>query len=199
MRGLWPFLIRMTPTAIETKKDPTTGLDNGDGIAALMKAFHQAMLEDAFADAADAGIGVAFSLSNPYVQTTLDGLAKQVRGVAETTRDDIRVLVGKQADEGWSLEQLQKEIRAKGEIASRSRALLIARTETASAYSQGSIAAYKASGVVKGTAWLIGPDSCPECQALDGLTAELGAEFAPGVTGPPAHPNCTCVLTPVLE
>jgi SPP1 gp7 family putative phage head morphogenesis protein len=181
------------------KKDPTAGLDDGSAIAGLMKAFYQALLEDAFLDAADSGIDVSFSLDNPHVQTVLDQLAKNVRGVAETTKDEIRALVGKQASEGWSVEELQRQIRAKGEIASRSRALTIARTETAAGYSQGSLAAYKASGVVKQVEWLIGPDSCDECQALDGKRVGLGEEFAPGVTAPPYHPRCTCALSPIVE
>lgn len=181
------------------KKDPTTGLDDGSAVAKLMAPFYQQLLKDAFSDASDAGIAVAFDLENPFIQQTLAGLAKKVRGVAESTKQEIRDLVGKQAAEGWSVERLQKEIRAKGEIASRSRALTISRTETAAGYSQGSIAAYKASGVVKQTEWLLGPDPCPECEALAGMKADLGEEFADGISAPPAHPNCTCVLSPLVE
>lgn len=181
------------------KRDPTTGLDDGAAIAKLMAPFYRELLKEAFGDAADAGITVAFDLDNPFVQQTLASLAKKVKGVAETTKQEIRDLVGRQADEGWSLERLQKEIRERGEIAGRTRAMLISRTETAAAYSQGSIAAYRASGVVKQTEWMLGPDPCPECQSLDGARADLGEEFAPGVTGPPAHPQCTCVLSPLVE
>lgn len=188
---------RRTNGTSQTKKDPTAGLDDGAAVAKLMRAFHEALIKDAFGDAAD--LGVAFDLENPFVQTVLRYLAKKVRGVAETTKEEIRALVAKQAQEGWSLEQLQKEIRAKGEIASRSRALTIARTETAAAYSQGSIAAYRASGVVKQTEWLLGPDPCPECEALAGLKANLGDEFADGISAPPAHPNCTCSLSPLID
>lgn len=181
------------------KRDPTASLDDGSAVAALMKPFYQKLLAEAFADAGDAGVDVAFDLDNPFVQGVLKDLAKKIKGVAETTKDEIRALIGRQADEGWSLERLQKEIRDKGEIASRTRALTVARTETASAYSQGSIAAYQASGVVKQTEWLLGPDPCEICQALDGMTADLGEEFADGISGPPAHPNCTCVLSPIVE
>lgn len=180
------------------KKDPTAGMDDGAAVAKLMQPFYRQLLKEAFADAADL-VDVTFSLDNPFVQTVLGSLAKQVKGVAETTKDEIRALVGRQADEGWSVERLQKEIRDKGEIASRSRALLVARTETAAAYSQGSIAAYQASGAVKQTEWLLGPDPCEICQALDGLKADLGEEFADGISAPPAHPNCTCALSPIVE
>jgi SPP1 gp7 family putative phage head morphogenesis protein len=180
------------------KADPTSGLDDGDAIAQLLAPFYRLLLEDAFLDAAEDGIAVAFDLANPFVQTVLESLAKNIRGVAETTRQDVRDLVAKQATEGWSIEELQKQIRAKGAIASRSRALMIARTETAAGYSQGSLAAYRVSGVVKQTEWLIGPASCPECQALSGAKADLGAEFAPGITAPPLHPQCTCAISPII-
>lgn len=181
------------------KKDPTVGMDDGRAIAKLMAPFYRQLLKDAFGDARDAGVDVAFDLENEFVQAVLGALAKNIKDVAETTKDEIRALVSKQASEGWSVEQLAKEIRAKGEIASRSRALTVARTETAAAYSQGSIAAYQASGVVKQTEWLLGPDPCEICQALDGTRADLGEEFADGINAPPAHPNCTCALSPVLE
>jgi len=181
------------------KKDPTTGMDNGDQIAKLMRPFYVSLSELAF-DAANTidGIDITFALDNPFVQTVLDQLAKQVRSVAETTKDDIRRLVGQAADEGWSSEQLAKEIRSAGADLSRSRSLAISRTESAAGYSQGSIAAYQVSGVVTETEWLQGPDSCDICQSLNGQRAELGAEFASGITAPPAHPNCTCVLSPII-
>jgi hypothetical protein len=121
----------MPPARQQKKSDPTAGMDSGDTIAKLMQPFYQALLEDAFLDAADAGVEAVFDLANPYVQATLDALTKQIRAVAETTKDDIRLLVGRQAEEGWSSEELAKQIRAKGDIASRSRSLTIARTERA--------------------------------------------------------------------
>lgn len=37
---------------------------------------------------------------------------------------------------------------------------------------------------------------CAICRSLDGATAKLGGSFGMGITRPPAHPNCRCVLTP---
>lgn len=182
-------------------KDPTTGLDDGKTIAKLMAPFYRELLKDAFGDAAGLGIAVAFDLDNPFVQTVLGDLAKRITAVAETTKEEIRALVGKQADEGWSVERLAKEIRDRGAIATKTRAMLISRTETAQAYSQGSIAAYKASGVVKQTEWLTAGDDldCPICVGLNGLKADLGEAFDGDVDAPPAHPNCRCVLSPIVE
>lgn len=189
---------RLNGHARKKAPDPTSDLDDGSGLADLLRAFYEQLIEDAFGDAADVGIDVAFSLDNPFVQDVLEGLASQIASVADTTRQDVRDLVGRQAAEGWSMEELQKQIRAKGEIASRDRALTIARTESARAYTEGSRAAYKASGVVSQVTWLIGPDSCDLCAPLDGMIVGIDEEFAPGISGPPLHPNCTCALSPVI-
>lgn len=175
-------------------------LDNGDEIAKLMRPLYVLLLGAAADDAEDAlGMDDLFDLDNPFVQEELQNLATMVRRVAETTKDEIRALVGRQAAEGWSADELAAEIEKLGEIRSVSRAQTIARTESAAGYSRGSIAAYRASGVVESTEWLLGPEPCPECDALGGKTAKLGEEFATGISFPPAHPACTCALAPVLK
>jgi hypothetical protein len=181
------------PPRREQKKDPTAGLDDGDTIAALMRPFYRSLVEDAFLDAAADGVDAMFSLSNPYVQTVLDRLAKQIRGVADTTKDDIRLLTGRAADEGWSTDRLAKEIRAKGEIASRSRATTIARTETGTAYNLGSVAAYKAGGITHVDV-LDGDDDEP-CASANGARWTLDDAAA----NPLEHPNCTRAFSPVVE
>jgi SPP1 gp7 family putative phage head morphogenesis protein len=180
-----------------TKKAPA--LDSGDTIERLMRPYYVQLAKLAFDDAnADHSLGVAFDLDNPYVQTVIDQLAKQVRNVTDTTKQQIADLTGRAADEGWSSEQLARQIRQLGVDMSRSRSLTISRTESASGYTGGSIAAYQASGVVSETEWLMGPDSCDICQALDGTRAALGDDYPGGISGPPAHPRCTCVLVPII-
>jgi SPP1 gp7 family putative phage head morphogenesis protein len=192
--------ITLNGHAPQLKKDPTTGLDDGDQIAALMKPYYAQLARLAFGDAGDQyGLDVSFSLDNPYVQTVLAKLAKQVRNVTDTTKDDIRRLTGRAADEGWSTAALAREIRKAGADLSRSRSVTIARTESAAGYTGGSLAAYQDSGVVSQTEWMQGPDSCDICQGLDGTRADLGKTFPGGFDGPPAHPHCTCVLSPVIE
>lgn len=174
------------------KKDPTAGLDDGSALATLMKAFYQALIEDSFLDAADSGVDVSFSLDNPHVQTVLSSLAKNIRGVADTTKDDIRALVSKQAAEGWSIEELQKQIRAKGDIASRSRALTIARTETGTAYNRGAVAAYRAGGVTHVD--VLDGDDDEVCAAANGARWTLDEAEA----NPLGHPNCVRAFSPIL-
>lgn len=175
------------------KKDPTSSLDDGSAVAKLMAPFYRQLLKDAFGDAADAGVDVAFDLENEFVQQVLGSLAKNIKGVASTTKDEIRVLVSKQASEGWSVEQLAKEIRAKGEIASRSRALTVARTETGQAYNMGSIAAYRTADITHVDV-LDGDDDEP-CASANGSRWTLDEAEA----NPLGHPNCTRAFSPVVE
>lgn len=175
------------------KTDPTSAMDDGSALAGLMKTFYQALLEDAFLDAANDGVEAVFDLANEHVQTVLGSLAKNIRSVAETTKEDIRRLVGQQAENGWSMEELARQIRAKGEVASRSRALTIARTETGTAYNQGAVAAYRAGGITHVTV-LDGDDDEP-CASANGATWTLDE----AEKNPLGHPNCTRSFSPVVE
>lgn len=168
-------------------------MDSGDTIAKLMQPFYQALLEDAFLDAAQDGVDVAFSLDNPYVQTVLDRLAKQIRDVAETTKQEIQMLVGQQAGNGWSNEELAQAIRDAGITRSQTRSLTIARTESGTAYNQGAIAAYKAGGITHVD--VLDGDEDEPCASANG--ARWTVEEAEN--NPLGHPNCTRAFSPVVE
>lgn len=187
-----PFVVPMA--------DLTDNLDDGSALAELMRGLYQRLLEAAFDDAAASGIGVAWDLANPYVQDVLDALAEQIKGVAATTKDEIRALVARQAAEGWSLERLASELEQLAGVRSATRAAVIARTETARAYALGSLAAWQVSGEVAASEWLTAGDEleCPICAPLNGQQADLGRPFDGGIYFPPAHPNCRCALLPVL-
>lgn len=174
-------------------------LDDGTEIATVMRRFYPLVLEQAAADVQDQlGVDLAFNLNNPAVLQVLDTLAGQVRDVADTTRDEIRTLTGQATQEGWSPAKLASAIRDHGVTASKTRSELISITESARAYSQGSLLAYQESGVVQGTQWIT-TDPCPICAPLDGKVVELGGVFADGIDAPPAHPRCRCALIPVLK
>ena len=121
--------------------------------------------------------------------------------IAKVPKDEIRALVGRQAAEGWTIDELAAELERSGVTRSAARAAIIARTETTRAYSLGSIAAFQVSGVVDRLEWLTAQDekTCPECAALDGQVAAMGQSFDGGVMFPPAHPNCRCAILPVLK
>lgn len=175
------------------------GLDLGDGIGTVLRRFYRLLLQDAYHDAsALLSVDLDLDLENAYVQQVLADLARAVQAVAETTRQHIRDLVGQAAHEGWSVTELAQQIRTHGAMVSESRARLIARTESATAYNKGSLLAYQESGVVSGVEWLSAGESCPICDALNGQVVNLGSGFTDSIAHPPAHPGCRCALAPVL-
>lgn len=178
------------------------GLDLGAQLTTLLRRVYVDLMGAAHGDAQDAlGFEAAFDVELAEVQDVLDQVATRARGISETTRAQIQDLVGKAAAEGWSNERLAEEILKVGRMRSKVRAKVIAVTESAYAYSQGSLVAYLRSGVVGKVQWLTAPDEqvCKLCKPLDGKTVALGREFAPGVTAPPRHPLCRCVVLPVVD
>ncbi len=174
-------------------------LDTGDEVKAIMRRFYPLLLREAYSDAAAlVGQDIAFDLSNELIQGLLTTLAKDITKICDTTREQIQGLIGRQAAEGWSVQELAAAIRETGATQSRARSLLIARTETATAYSRGAIQAYQQSGVVKQLEWLTADSPCPICDPLDGQTVGLGKAFADGISYPPAHPGCRCAIAPVV-
>jgi hypothetical protein len=168
---------------------------NGDQIAALTRPFHIQLLRLAHRDAnAVLGIDAVFDLQSVEVQQTLKMLAKKVRSVADTTRDDIRRLTGQGAEEGWSPARLADEIAKLGEIASASRALTISRTESANGYNYGTILRYEESGQVDGVEVLDGTND-EICAAANGQTWTLDEARA----NPIGHPNCVRAFAPRLK
>lgn len=168
-------------------------LDDGDEAERRMRRFYPLIAESAFGDASLAGVPVAFDLENEYIQDLLDELATNIRSIAETTRDEIRALIGRQASEGWSTERLGKEIRDRAMTASRSRALTIARTETGTGYNRASVVAYRNGGLTHVDV-MDGEDDDP-CASANGSRWTLEEAEA----NPLGHPNCIRAFLPVIE
>ena len=119
--------------------------------------------------------------------------------ITEGTRDMIRDTVTQASEEGWSNDQVADALQDNYAF-SDSRAEMIARTETARADIQGSLAGYKASGLVSQKQWLTAPGCCDDCQELDGTVVGIDDEFPnDGGDGPPLHPRCRCAVLPVLD
>jgi hypothetical protein len=103
---------------------------------------------------------------------------------------------------------------------SSDRAMMIARTESARAYTDGQNIAWDESGVVKGKKWLVSPNACEFCLAAQ---AEFGQKYIPldqpfyeqgavlnvggktmaldfdATSGAPLHPNCRCTVIPEID
>ena len=116
------------------------------------------------------------------------------------TRAWVRGLVGQTIEQGQSLQTLQKNLRT-GFGFSRSRAEMIARTETANAQTKGSLASYQSQGT-EGKEWLTSGDErvCEICLGNEGDgPIPVGSPFSSGDMGPAAHPRDRCTLLPVRE
>ena len=122
---------------------------------------------------------------------------KAVTEIEDSTRDMLRTSVEQAINDGLSTADLA-DLLADNYAFGDSRAETIARTELAEANVQGTVEAYKVSGVVDGITWLVAQDEyCDECEAMVGKVGTLEE----GVEGefPPLHPNCRCDVVPVLS
>lgn len=143
-------------------------------------------------------VGSAVVIDSGDVQAAVDVLAQRCVGIAETTRKEIADAIIAGTQQQWTDAQISAQLADLGFERSKARAPLITRTELATASVTAATDAYAASGVVESLQWITAPtDACPDCLALDGTRANLGADF-PGGLMPPAHPSCRCDVLPVL-
>lgn len=177
--------------------DVLSGYDwdgSADAIEGTMSDFYPSVMGLAYEDASRLlPVDVSFDLSNPAIRKTIKGLAKKVRDVSDTTRNEIRAIVDAATQEGLSIPDIAKRIKERGEINSMSRAVMIARTESAVAYSTGSVLAYREAGVEK--VEVLDGDDDEECASANGAIWTLEEAQA----NPIGHPNCTRAFVPVVE
>lgn len=144
----------------------------------------------------------AFAVANAdAVDYALTRAGDLIDPITQTTKDGLRRLIGQALVDGWSGRQLADAIEA-SDLFSADRAARIASYELAQATSQGNLAAWQRSGVAMGKKWLIGnlhdaDDECDENVAAGVIP--LDALFPSGHDAPPAHPNCACVVVPVVH
>lgn len=173
-----------------------------EAVKAILKAHFPLLWEQAYGDAsAQIGVGIAFDLANPLVQQQLDALlhADYIGALGDNLIAVGRQIIGDGLAAGLSVEDIAQQLRDRGVADSTNRAEQIAHTETARAYSLGSKAAWRASGVVDRMRWITTDNACPICEPLNGKIVGLDATFAPDIPHPPAHTRCRCALTPVLK
>lgn len=185
-------------------------------LAKLMKPHLTRISSAALADMADELGGVSVGTQDPRVLKALSEqvlqlsegvnstLANKVRGaLVETFKDQSSI-----GDLQVAVQEVLPELEGNVALAFRdreSRALAIARTESAHATNSARQIQMEEEGVTK-TEWATaGDDAVREShRALDGETRSLGADYAPNLAYPsdPRAPageviNCRCVLHPV--
>jgi len=133
------------------------------------------------------------------------GWLKQIN---ETSRNQVVNAIDDFIRQGKSMQALKKNIvEILAPTYSKSRAESIATTEVTRIYAEGNLLAWKSTGTVTQKRWMTARDDlvCPICAPLDGMvvdidsngfTTEIGGL---GLSNPPAHINCRCWMTPVVD
>ncbi len=128
-------------------------------------------------------------------------VAKFTQSMLDTDRDTLSKLIIDGLNEGLSVPEIRNNMTASFENISKKQSTLITRTEVMRAANMGNLDAFQQSGVVEAKQWLTA-GATDECAAYEGQTETLDgnfyetSEFADG--DPPLHPNCRCVLIPVV-
>jgi HK97 family phage portal protein len=148
------------------------------------------------------GITTGFDVTNPLVVDFIKNHSgESIRQIARTTQEALRDTLFEGIQNGESIPKLSKRIAEVYQKAKDYRTDRIARTETATAANQGTLEAYKQSGVVKKKEWITADDErlCDLCAPMDGEVVNIDDNFSAGISAPPLHPNCRCTIVAAFE
>lgn len=123
--------------------------------------------------------------------------------IDDSTRTMIRDVIAQGLEDNVGNSEIANLIQTATAF-SEERAALIAHTEIARINSMASLQSYKGArddlGLEVKKEWLLGENPCEICQANNDQGAiDLDDEFESGDAAPPAHPNCECAVSPVLD
>jgi HK97 family phage portal protein len=129
--------------------------------------------------------GIDFDLAAPWVGEFIEARANQLAGpVTQTTYDAITEQLRAGVAEGESIDDLAARVRHVFDVASQSRATVIARTEVISAYNGAAVqgAATLSADVVAGQEWIATRDGRTRSAhaAADGQVVPVGSPFEVG-------------------
>lgn len=123
-----------------------------------------------------------------------------IRSIEDNRMEELAARLHLSLAEGWSGDQLAREIE--DILTNPSRARMIANTETARAVSQGTLSEYRHAGVER-VMWVTADDArvCPPCDTNEAMGAvPMGSVFSGSMTdAPPGHPNCRCAVIAVPD
>jgi hypothetical protein len=171
--------------------------------AALRPSVEQYMTDGAGVAVSTAealGIVGAFDVKNPKVAEFIDKYTfERITDITETSAERYRAILAEALGKGETGAEIRDRILNDpilGEKASKARAEMIARTETARAQIEGNrlaVVEANAQAEADGVAapfekyeFMPSPDCCEECNARAGMTADLGGDLEL------PHPNCRC-------
>lgn len=164
---------------------------------------------------------------DPYTQTIQNFIKTNSLQVAKEinteTEKQIRATLAQGMRENETIQELTARIMHVFGTASTYRAFMIARTEAAMAENYSDVVAWEQTGVVESKQWFTAEDEhvCGFCHEMDGVTITLSQSFFDKgdvmmfedkngkphemmldfrtIGEPPLHPNCRCVLLPILK
>ena len=183
-----------------------------DPMVLALTAGHQYASDEAEIDISGS-IGDAINvLGRDYAEAHAASLSKQMN--AATVRE-VRRIISNGITERQSIEDITKALEQNTVFDTR-RARIVARTETARAFTEGELQAMEQSDSVAGKKWLKAPMACPFCEQAAKATQsgpigvrdpflQAGIISAGGRTmklpeplmAPPLHPNCRCGIRSV--
>jgi SPP1 gp7 family putative phage head morphogenesis protein len=162
-------------------------------------------------------VGIDWDIENPAVADFIRGHSFAfAQRISDTTMEEVKRLVLAAQGEGWSIVRMVDELKAVYGGWSDLRAEMIARSETIRSSNAGLVEGYKQNGISE-IEWFAALDDrlCPFCGEMHGKRLAIGEAWFEGgsemyvgqerlvmdygdVFWPPLHPNCRCVMQPVL-
>lgn len=170
------------------------------------RAWQQSMQRAASVLEKEISVSVDFDFLDPRVQKFLAEKLIQIKGIEQRIKEEVRGALQEGIAGGETVDQLAARVRERFDV-ERSRALTIARTETAQSFSAGRFESMRQVGIKKHQ-WLTSRDTRVRDSHLDldTDTVVIGEPFKNGLThpgdvaGPPGEIiNCRCSTLPVVE
>ena len=173
----------------------------------IQAAAESALLTGGRHAVADLAVEGAFDLANPRAAAYLEAhAAEAVTAINEATRAELRRVIAAGVREGQSYDQIARTIRERfagfstpqPQLHIRSRAHLVAVTETSAGYEQGNRAVadqLQAEGLQMEKSWLDVGDSRVDPDCADNAATgwiPIADSFPAGASEPPQHPACRC-------
>lgn len=114
--------------------------------------------------------------------------------ITNTTIEGFEKTLREGVEQGESLGDLTKRVEEVFDFATKNRAEMIARTETARGVTEAHRLAYDQFGYSE-VKWLLAPDACDEC-----IAKEMNSWTVDSIKGEiPVHPQCKCDFTPIFK
>jgi len=141
--------------------------------------------------------------------------------VSSVSREEVAGVLQRAMEEGWGIPETTQALQELYDGWSKTRATLIARTESIRISNAAAVAVYRYSGVVRKQWWTAMDErTCPACRDMHGTILDVDTAFAylgdvliytdeegrersmqityEDVQGPPLHPDCRCTVLPVV-